>query len=156
MKMRTKIIIASIAILIAVGAVILIKINEKKGPTLICNYPSLYTNYTEELKFVFRGTVIEKFYRIETFTETDTKKLDEEEAYFKKAKENYRDDLGTFVKYYFEREDNKLTINTYIYVPRRTDFFDNFLKSKEITHFFTINKLKSSLEEENYSCRIIK
>ena len=156
MKMRTKIIVASCVTIVAIVAIVLLIMSEKKGPTLICNYPSLYKNYTEELKFEFRGTAIEKFYRTEVFTETDKSKLDEEEQYFKTAKEKYKEDLDTFIKYDLKRSEDKLTITTYVYVPRRTDFFDNYMASKEIHYYMTIDKLKASLEEENYSCQIKK
>lgn len=153
--MKKKIILSIIVILLAGFYLFFLILDKKKNPELICEYPS-NSNYAEQLVFKFKGKTLEKFYRKEKFEDLDSDAVETVNDYFEETKENIKNDLNNYVKYNIEKGENSINITTYIYVPRSTDFFDYYFTSKEIYHFMDIDTIKSSLEEENYSCKVKK
>lgn len=152
--MKKKIIAASIVIIIAIVFGYFITVDHKKDTILVCDLPETNLNYQEQLVFYFKGSVLEKFFRKEKFFQLDKKMLESADKYFTETKESIKNDLGEYITYTLDKGSDEYNITTYIYVPRKNEFFDYYFASKELYHFMTLDMIKTSLEEENYICKV--
>lgn len=122
---------------------------------LICEYNSKYSNYTETLRFNYVKGVLYEYERDEYLGATKDDSLDEIYDFFVSEKDKYTEMLNDDFKYNVGIVDDKVHIYTYIKTLKNVDFYNSYIKEKEITFDSKIEDIQKKLSDE-YSCHIEK
>lgn len=150
---KTKIIIGLIIVAI-IGLFVGNKIyndNDYLALVLVCELNSKYTNYEEKLEFSYVDKTLYEYKRNEIMSSTEKTSLEEIKKLFNdqynKLQEHFNDNFHYDVKV----TDSSVQAETYIKTLFNEDFYNSYIKEKEIDMDSSIDEVEEKLSGE-YTC----
>ena len=119
---------------------------------LVCEYPNIYETYEETLKFRYKENKLYGYYREEIFYRDNESDLEEQYKYFSDIADDL--EMNDNFSYDILKSNGSVSVKTYIGVSVLPQFFNNYMKDKEITNENTLEEIKENLESSNYSCKV--
>lgn len=151
---KTKIIIGLIIVAI-IGLFVGNKIyndNDYLALVLVCELNSKYTNYEEKLEFSYVDKTLYEYKRNEIMSSTEKTSLEEIKKLFNdqynKLQEHFNDNFHYDVKV----TDSSVQAETYIKTLFNEDFYNSYIKEKEIDMDSSIDEVEEKLSGE-YTCQ---
>lgn len=125
-----------------------------KEQEIICKFKPVYTNYQEELRFVYKNNKMYEYHQTETLKEADDvdKTLEEMYEFYVERGSDYV--TNEDFKYEVTLNEDNVVSYTYLNVNKYSEKFDDYATNLYISHDLTVNELISSLEATNYNCEI--
>lgn len=150
---KTKIIIGLIIVAI-IGLFVGNKIyndNDYLALVLVCNLNSKYTNYEESLEFSFVDKTLYEYKRNEIMSSTEKTSIEEIKKLFNDQYNELQEHFNDNFHYDVKVTDSSVQAETYIKTLFNEDFYNSYIKEKEIDMDSSIDEVEEKLSVE-YTC----
>ena len=147
-RKNLKAIIIVLVAIVFVAGIILYDQLTTKDHYLTCTFEN--ETYQEKMVFKFYDQVLIEFFRDEYALTTPS---DEEELYNKYMEKGKELEKDNYFQYTVSKEKNMINAHTYIYLPMRSEIFNEFFPDEyEIRRSSSMDHLQETFEGKEYKC----
>ncbi len=129
--------------------------NDYLSLVLVCDYNTIYTNYEETLEFSYVSDTLYEYRRFERMKATEKTPIKDIKKLFNDQYESVKENFSDYFNYEVKETDTYVEATTYIKTLFNEEFYNSYIKEKEIDMESTLEEVQEKLKSD-YTCRTEK